>query len=169
MEFRAMRRSRQALAPQACAEILEKGTSGVLAVLGDGGYPYAVPLSYVFAGDALYFHSARTGHKLDAAARCARASFCVIGQDEIVPEKFTTCYRSAIAFGTLHIVEAPSERRAAMELLMQKYSPAESAAAREAEYAATEKALCVWKLTIEHLTGKEAIELLRRREAAAAT
>ena len=53
--FREMRRKNQALDAQACSAVLDRGTSGVLAVLGDEGYPYAVPLSYVREGDRLYF------------------------------------------------------------------------------------------------------------------
>ena len=64
--FRPMRRSRQALGIDACKEVLSRGTSGVLALLGDGGWPYAVPMSYAFDGEKLYFHCAREGHKLDA-------------------------------------------------------------------------------------------------------
>ena len=51
--FREMRRGRQALSGPETLEILERNTSGTLAVLGDGGYPYAVPLSYVYYGGRL--------------------------------------------------------------------------------------------------------------------
>ena len=83
--FRKLRRIRQALSTSDCAAILKKGTSGVLALSGDDGYPYAVPLSYVYDGSALYFHGAKAGHKLDAIRRDCRASFCVIDQDQIIP------------------------------------------------------------------------------------
>ena len=86
--FRPMRRSRQALGVDACRDVLARGASGVLAVLGDGGWPYAVPLSYAFDGEKLYFHCAREGHKLDAIRREARASFCVVDRDEVVPEEY---------------------------------------------------------------------------------
>ena len=88
--FRPMRRKKQALSRQECEAVLKRGSSGVLALLGDGGYPYAVPLSYVYEDGRIYFHCARTGHKLDAIRKEEKASFCVIDQDRIVPEKFTT-------------------------------------------------------------------------------
>ena len=72
---------------------------GVLAVLGDGGYPYAVPLSFAYEDGHIYIHCARAGHKLDALRRCAKASFCAVERDDVVPEEFTTRYVSAIAFG----------------------------------------------------------------------
>ena len=48
MIFREMRRKKQELSQQEVADILHKGTSGVLALLGDNDYPYAVPISYVY-------------------------------------------------------------------------------------------------------------------------
>lgn len=67
--FREMRRKRQALPQEICDAVLRRGTSGVLALSGDDGYPYAVPISYIYDGEKLYFHSARQGHKLDAIGR----------------------------------------------------------------------------------------------------
>ena len=101
--FREMRRKRQALSASEVAEILHRGTSGVLALLGDEEYPYAVPLSYVYDEGKLYFHSATSGHKIDAAERSAKASFCVIDQDSIRPEKYTT-FRSVIVFGRIRVI-----------------------------------------------------------------
>lgn len=94
--FRPLRRRKQALSAQLCEEILRRGTSGVLALAGDGGYPYAVPMSYAFDGGKLYFHCAREGHKLDAIRREPKASFCVIDRDTVVPEEYTTYFRSVI-------------------------------------------------------------------------
>ena len=68
---RDMRRKRQALAPEACADILAQESHGVLALAGDD-FPYAVPLSYVYTDGALYFHCAREGMKLEPAATAAQ-------------------------------------------------------------------------------------------------
>lgn len=83
--FREMRRKRQLLDYNECIKLLENGTSGVLALLGDNGYPYSLPISYVYHNSKIYFHSAKTGHKIDAIKKCQKASFCVIDQDHIVP------------------------------------------------------------------------------------
>ena len=64
--FQEMRRKRQALSQEEISDVLEKGTSGVLALSGVAGYPYAVPLSYVYDGEKIYFHCAKSGYKLDA-------------------------------------------------------------------------------------------------------
>ena len=73
--FREMRRKRQALSPQENAAILQKGLSGVLALSSDNGYPYAVPINYVYDDGKIYFHCAKNGHKLDAIQKNAKASF----------------------------------------------------------------------------------------------
>lgn len=162
--YREMRRKKQALPPEECAAILTKGTSGVLALAGDAGYPYAVPLSYVFAENQLYFHCAKSGHKLDAIRQNNRASFCVVEQDQIVPEAYTTWFRSAIAFGTVRILEDPAEKRAAIEMLAAKYAPDDTAEHRAQVIDREWEPLCMLEMAIEHLTGKEAAELVRARE-----
>jgi len=116
--FREMRRRRQALPEGECVAILERMTSGVLAVEGDGGYPYAVPLSYVYAGGKLYFHSAREGHKVDALRRNAKASFCVVERDEVVAEEYTTYFRSVVVFGQVRFVEEEREKLEKYEQMM---------------------------------------------------
>ena len=73
--FRELRRKKQALSGAECEAVLERGTHGVLALAGDDGYPYAVPLSYLYADGKLVFHCAKAGHKMDAVARCNKASF----------------------------------------------------------------------------------------------
>ena len=118
--FREMRRSKQRLPREVAVEILERNTSGVLALSGDEGYPYAVPMSYVYAEGKIYFHSAKNGHKIDAIQRNEKASFCVIDQDQIVPEKYTTLFRSVIVFGRRRLVEDMEEmRRIAATLAMK--------------------------------------------------
>lgn len=161
--FREMRRKKQQLTKEACDEILSCGTSGVLALSGDGGYPYAVPLSYVYSQGKIYFHCATSGHKIDAINQDPKASFCVIGQDQVIPEKYTTCYRSVIVFGTVRILEDDQEKMDAVKILAEKYSPHESPASRQDAIQKDWDRLCMLELTVEHLTGKECIELVRQR------
>lgn len=160
--FREMRRKNQALPGAVCADILRRGTAGVLAVAGDDGYPYAVPLSYVYAGGRIYFHSAKTGHKLDAIVRCDKVSFCVIDQDDVVPSEYTTYFRSVIAFGRARMLEDEAEKRVALEKLAARYSPDHNQGRME-EIEKSIKQVCMVELAIEHMTGKEAIELVRQR------
>ncbi len=162
--FRPMRRKGQALPPEACAAILRQGSCGVLALAGDDGYPYAVPVSYVHDGERIYFHSAKAGHKLDAIQREPKASLCVVDQDLVVPEEYTSYFRSVIAFGVIHPVEAEEEKWAAIEKLALKYAPHDTAANRRETIQREWEPLCMLRMDIQHLTGKEAIELVRQRQ-----
>ena len=85
--FRKMRRFNQQISLSESIEILEKGKTGVLAVLGDNGYPYTIPLNYVYSDNKIYFHCAKTGHKISALQNCDKVSFCVVDKDEVVAEK----------------------------------------------------------------------------------
>ena len=160
--FREMRRKKQQLSMEESRRILDEGTSGVLALSGDEDYPYAVPISYVYDGDRLYFHCAKSGHKLDAVRRNPKASFCVIGQDQVLPEKYTTLFRSVIVFGKIRILESEEEKRRAIEKLAWKYAPEEPEEKRNQAVDREFAPLCMLELSIEHISGKEAIELVRK-------
>lgn len=157
--FREMRRNRQQLPQEEAIRILAGRTSGVLALHGDDGYPYAVPLSYVYRDGKLYFHCAQSGHKLDAIRSDSRASFCIIDQDQVVPEKYATSYRSVIAFGQIRIVSDDVQKREALTLLAQKYAHNDG----QQEIDRLISHTCLLEFTIEHLTGKEALSLTTAR------
>lgn len=161
--FREMRRIKQALSMEESIAILDRGTSGVLAVHGDNDYPYAVPLSYVHQDSKLYFHCAYTGHKLDAIVRNRKVSFCVIDQDNVVPEEYTTYFRSVIVFGKARILEEEAEKKKALVLLAERYSP-EQEQGRLQEIEKQFNRVCLVELEIEHITGKEAIELVKEKQ-----
>lgn len=159
----AMRRKRQLLSNDETVAILDAATAGVLAVTGEDGYPYAVPLSFAYEDGSLFFHSSKAGHKLDAIAHSDKASFCVIADDDVVPETFTTHFRSAIAFGRISEVTDGERKRHALRLLAEKYSP-DCLDAADAEIDGSWDRTCALELTIEELTGKAAIEIIKERE-----
>ena len=163
MKFRNMRRFKQEISKEECIKILEHGSSGVLAVLGDGDYPYAVPLSYVYENGKIYFHCAKSGHKLDAIQRNNKVSFCVVGQDQVVPQEYTSYFKSVIVFGTVRILEEKEEIWTAIEKLAVKYHPGDTPQNRKTAIQQSFSPLCMLELTIEHMTGKEAKELVRQR------
>ena len=158
---RTMRRARQQLDQAAWEEILLRNTSGVLALSGDEGWPYAVPLSYAWAEGKLIFHGAKTGHKLDAMRREPRASFCVVDADDIVPERYTTHYCSVICFGRMRVVEEPEEMRRLTLLLGEKYWPGHPKEGAE-EIDGAMSRLCVFVMDVERVTGKQAVELMKK-------
>ena len=163
MEFRAMRRKCQQLSEAESICILKKTTSGTLALLGDSGYPYAIPMSFVYADGRLYFHSALTGHKVDAIRAYDKASFCVIEQDSVQPKNYTTYFRSVIAFGKVHIIEDETEKMETARMLGCRYNPNdEEGLQKEIEHGLSR--MLMIRFDIEHLTGKEAIELVRAHQ-----
>lgn len=163
--FREMRRKNQRLEEAQSIEIIKKASHGVLALLGDDGYPYAVPMSYVYDHGKLYFHGAKAGHRFDAVNRCEKASFCVVAQDEVIPEQYATHYKSVIAFGKIRIIEEETEKRQAIELLADKYHPKATKAFRNHFIDVEMQALCMFVMEIEHLTGKGAKGLFEERYA----
>ncbi|MBR4072142.1 MAG: pyridoxamine 5'-phosphate oxidase family protein [Clostridia bacterium] len=160
--FRKMRRWKQEFPIEESYEILKQGSYGTLALQGDEGYPYAVPMAYVFDGKKIYFHSAASGHKIDAINRDSKASFCVVWENTNIPEKLTTAYRSVVVFGRVEIVEDSEEKLRAIEAIGRKYSPGYEAE-MNSHINRDFKVLRVISLTPEHVTGKEAIELMRMR------
>ena len=161
--FREVRRNKkQILSEEECRSILDKATSGVLCVLGDEEYPYGVPMSYGLEGNRLYFHCMPVGHKVDAMRQHDKVSFTVIETDQIVPEEYTTYFRSVIAFGRARFIEDEEEKRRALRILAAKYS-ANFMNGAEQEIEDKLKAVCIFTVEIEHLSGKEAIEFAEAR------
>ena len=162
-EFREMRRNKQEMSRERTIEVLDRATSGVLAVLGDGDYPYAVPLSFVYWEDKIYFHCAKAGHKLDAMRKCDKVSFCVIDQDQVVGEEFTTYLRSAIAFGRVRELEHFGEEfMEAHRRLSLKYWPEATQERIDDDLKKEGMPMLVFAIDIEHMTGKEAKELVKK-------
>lgn len=161
--FRKMRRNKQLLSEAETLEILTSATSGTLALSGDNGYPYAVPLSFVYKDGKVYFHLAREGHKLDSIKRNDKASFCVIDKDEVITQELTTHYRSVIVFGRIRLLEDETAIINALKWLAEKYSPGYEERAQQA-IARQLKNVAIAELVIEHMTGKQAIELVPSKD-----
>ena len=122
----------------------------------------SVPISYVYHERKLYFHSALAGHKVDAIRNCDKASFCVIDKDDVQPEKYTTFFRSVIAFGRIQIIEDENEKLKTARLLGNRYNPNdEESLQKELEHGFAR--MLMIRFDIEHLTGKVAIELIREQ------
>lgn len=155
-----MRRSRQQLPLEEAKDILLKATNGVLSLIYREE-PYGVPMSYVFDGiDKIIFHCAREGKKIDCLRSNAHACFTVVDKDEIIPEKFTTYYRSVVATGTIEIIEDLNIKNYCLRFLSEKYAPGIDC---NAEIEKALERVTVLIMIIEEITGKEAIELTIRR------
>lgn len=151
--FREMRRTDKQKTQEEAKAILKACSNGILAVHGDDGYPYGVPVSYTYDDDKIYIHCATVGHKLDAIKNDPKVSFTVVAADNVTPEKFTTIYSSVICFGKARIYEAREEKQAILEGMVDKYH----SEFREGglKYIAGSIDKCsVIVIDIEHMTGK---------------
>jgi nitroimidazol reductase NimA-like FMN-containing flavoprotein (pyridoxamine 5'-phosphate oxidase superfamily) len=160
--FRTMRRNKQLLTMNDTVAVMERCTNGVLACIGDNDYPYAVPLSYVYFNDKIYFHSAKAGHKIEAIIRNSKVSFSVIDEDTIVGQEYTTYFRSVIVFGKARIVVG-DEWVDAFTALVEKYSGDQPKEAKQKEINGCTQSHII-AIDVEHITGKEAIEYVRAKK-----
>ena len=150
--FRRMRRFKQELTREETLSLLQTEKRGVLALHGDDGYPYAVPMDFVLLDGAVYFHSAGEGHKLDALRRDEKACFTVYGNDRQEPGEWWYHVSSAVVFGALAEVTDPDEKLAALTALGNKYFP--SPEHTRAEIRKDGARVTVLRLTVRHMTGK---------------
>lgn len=150
--FREMRKKEREVLGGNIDEVLEKGEYGTLSTMGEDGYPYAVPLSYVYYKDDIYFHCASAGYKLDNIGRNSKVSFCVVTDTEVLPSKFSTKYKSVIIFGTASEVTGEM-KKIVLQKLIEKYSKDFLEEGIEYIERAAEKTRII-KISIEHVTGK---------------
>ena len=147
-----MRKKERQLGEAETLALLQQGEYGVLSTIGPDGFPYGVPLSYAFAEGSIWLHSAMEGHKVDNLAQCNRVSFCVVGPTQVLPDKFSTRYASAIVFGRVHLC-AGEEQIAGLLHLVRKYSPEFLGKGRKYAEAAASKTK-VYRLDITRMSGK---------------
>ena len=79
-------------------------------------------MNYVYKDNSLYFHCALEGHKLENIKANKKVSFCVMGRTKVIPDKFTTKYESAVAFG-LALEVYGNEKQDVLLCLVGNYSP----------------------------------------------
>lgn len=155
--FREVRRQASLLDNEERIEdLLHTAKYGFLSVgQTEAGYAYGIPISFVYdkATNKIYFHGAAAGQKLDILKHNSKVSFCIVGDIEVIPERFTTAYESVIVFGTTNIALSDQDKRESMHLVIQKYS----ADYKEIGEKMVEKMLdkiATFSMTIEHVTGK---------------
>lgn len=162
MEYK-MRRFRQQLSIEEAVGILDNCTNGVLSLVDTDGTPYGVPISYVFdGGNHIYLHSAAAGRKIDCISADSRCSFCVVAQDDIVPEEFTTYFRSVIVAGKIEILDDCEEIRKGLVMLSDKYCPGIDPTKEIDKFI---KVVKVLRIDIDSICGKESIELVRKKNS----
>lgn len=147
-----MRRTDRKIDRNEALEILEKEEYGILNTIGTDGYPYGVPVNYVYKDNAIYFHcAAQVGHKLENINANQKVSFTVVGKTQVLPEKFGTKYESAIAFG--EAAEVIEEKYKILEYFIDKFSPDFKEAGINYIRGSFDK-VAIYKIDIKDLTGK---------------
>lgn len=156
--FRPIRKKKNEISVDEVKHLLQNARRGVLAVNGDDGYPYAIPINYLYDEEhqKIYFHGARAGHKVDAIRKCDKVCFTVLGKEMVRKESWAPFVQSVVIFGRCHVVE---DRQTAMTLVKNfamKYYPNESMV--DEEIALDGKAVQMYEIEIEHFSGKEVQE-----------
>lgn len=152
--FREMRRFKQQIPNEECIEILKSEPRGVLSVLGDEGYPYGIPLDHWYSESdgKLYFHGAKEGHKLDAIAKCDKASYCVMDKGYRKEGEWALNIHSVIVFGRIREVTDIEKKKEICTCLCRKFTDDEAYLEKEMKNAFLR--VCCLELDIEHMTGK---------------
>jgi nitroimidazol reductase NimA-like FMN-containing flavoprotein (pyridoxamine 5'-phosphate oxidase superfamily) len=149
---KTMRRADRAISESEAQEVLQSGEYGILSTVSADGQPYGVPVSYAYTGEAIYFHCAVEGYKLENLSSNNKVSFCVVGKTQVLPDKFATNYESVIVFGKAFEV-TDAEKHAGLVALLKKYSPGfVDKGLRYIDGDGDEAR--VYKIAIESMTGK---------------
>lgn len=153
--FRPMRRSKKEISIEMAKQLLQSSKRGVLAVNGDEGYPYAVPINYTYdeAENKIYFHGAMAGHKIDSIRACDKVCFTVYGNETIKEEAWAPFMQSVVVFGRCHLIENREEAISLVRKMARKYYPNENLI--DEEIASSGNAFMMFEIEIEHMTGKE--------------
>jgi len=149
-----MRRKDKALTEAQIIDILTAGEEGVLATIGEDGYPYAVPLNYVFHNGSIYFHCAMSGHKIENMEYNPNVSFCVVSDTKILAEEFSTRFKSVVVFGRAEESRGEEKILGLTELikrLAKDHVPAGEKYIKQAQDKPR-----VFKINVEHMSGKTA-------------
>ena len=147
-----MRRKNQELSKEECIEILTNEPRGVLALLGDNDYPYAIPMSHVYVNGKIYFHGAMEGHKHDAMKKHSKVSFCVMDKGVKKENNWWYTFKSVIVFGKIKIITDVAEKIDKLTYLGNKFFPTPQDT--EDEINRLLERTEVFEITIDHMTGK---------------
>ena len=150
--FRKMRRFKQQISDEKCVEILTNEPRGVLALYGENGYPYALPLDHLYDDGKLYFHCAAEGHKIDAIKANPHASYCVMDEGFRKEGEWALNITSVVVFGRIRFVTDPELITKIGTNLCRKFTNDEEYIRHEVEFALP-RAQCL-ELIPEHMTGK---------------
>ncbi|MBF0979981.1 MAG: pyridoxamine 5'-phosphate oxidase family protein [Clostridiales bacterium] len=150
--FRESRKPEKTLSESEMREILTTAEYGVLSTVGEDGYPYGIPVNFVYDGENLYFHGAKEGHKVDNLRFSNKVAFTVVVDTQVLPKEFNTKFRSVIVFGKA-MIATDEERSKVFELILEKY--AQTNIENGHKYVAhSGHEADIYKIQIEHASAK---------------
>jgi len=152
--MRKLRRKDKQITMEEAQALLTVSEHGILSTVDTDGQPYGVPLNYVYTNEAIYFHCALQGHKIENIENNPRVSFCVVADTEVLPADFSTNYVSTVVFGVASEVEG-EERYNALMGLLEKYSPDYLEEGKK-YIEKLDTVTKVFKIDIQQLAGKKA-------------
>ena len=156
--FRSIRRNKNEISIDEAKELLRCSRRGILAVNGDNGYPYGIPINYLYDADAnkIIFHGAKVGYKVDCLKVCDKVCFTVCGNESIKGESWAPFLQSVVVFGRCHLVQNQKDTIKLVKKFAMKYYPDEETV--DAVMASSGRAVQMFEIDIEHLSGKEVQE-----------
>lgn len=156
--FRPVRKKVNEISVTLAKDLIKKSRRGILAVNGDNGYPYAIPINYLYEEESqkIFFHGSKAGHKVDSVKKSDKVCFTVYGNEQIKEETWAPYVQSALVFGRCKLIEDEDRAMKVLKDFAMKYYPSESMVEEEMKKAA--KAVQMFEITIEHISGKEVQE-----------
>lgn len=154
-----MRRKDRSRGKEFSLELIDRCTHGVMALTTGEDTPYCLPLSLVRVGDALYFHCAHQGRKVELMRANPKVCVTFIGGDRpayLDKGEYTTFFQSVIVTGTVREVTDDGEKTQALRALCQKLTPqAMDGDKFEQAVSRSLPATGVWRIDMEEISGKE--------------
>ena len=157
--FKPIRKKINEIDHSAAETLLQSNRRGILAMNGDNGYPYAIPINYFYDSLAqkIYFHGAKAGHKVESLKVSDKVCFTVYGNERIdEAESWAPYVQSVVVFGRCRLLEAGSESIEQLKEFAMKYYPDEALA--DDQIARNGRATQMFEITIEHMSGKQVLE-----------
>lgn len=156
--FRAVRKKKNEISQDEAKNLLRSSRRGVLAVNGDDGYPYAIPINYLYdeENNKIIFHGAKAGHKVDSIKKNDKICFTVFGNETVMEENWAPYLQSVVVFGRCRLVENRDDTVRLVKKFALKYYPNEDMV--NEEIANSGKGVQMFEIKIEHLSGKKVQE-----------
>ncbi len=160
--FREMRRFKQQVSDEECKQILTEEKRAALSVIGEDGYPYAIPVNFYYDENEnrIYLHGAKTGHKIDAIKACDKVCLTTWNQGFKKDGRWEWNATSVVVFGRATLLDGMDGDEVSKKLqieklrkLAEKYYPNQAEVDEEMASSAVSRAQMI-AIDIDHMTGK---------------